>query len=62
MKTLLMILLPVAITMEDENTSSLEKNIITTTTGAKLPQDNKSKSFNVNTISCQHKLLEFFVI
>ena len=43
MKTLLMILLPVAVTVEDEKIGSLEKKIITRATGARVPRVNRSK-------------------
>ena len=57
-----MFLLPVAITMEDEKTRSREKNIITTTTGAKLPWDSISKSFKITILFSQHKFIDFFMV
>ena len=62
MKTLLMFLLPVAITMEDEKTRSLQKNIITTTTGAKLPWDSISKSFEITLVFSQNKFIDSFMV
>ena len=62
MKTLLMFLLPVAITMEDEKTRSLQKNIITTTTGAKLPWDSISKSFKITILFSQQKFIDFSMV
>ena len=57
-----MFLLPVAITMEDEKTRSLQKNIITTTTGAKLPWDSISKSLKITILFSQHKFIDFFTV
>ena len=48
--------------MEDEKTRSLQKNIITTTTGAKLPWDSISKSLKITILFSQHKFIDFSMV